>query len=209
MKLPDVLPDLNSSRQCGAILNGCRLEFVVSQEINCPCSGHMCDYQDFSFAHGRTPTLVCACVRGDGMGGTTIKQLNLKIHHRLLTSPISVEGFASKWFHENILTTDGVIRLTPAQYTRRGQYIDNRIRTILAYINDNGGWTIYGWQKVALVDDLAAQGQQQNGAGAGGNNENQVLSSNANFHMVRCQPTEPEQINRDILSRIQIDLTQL
>lgn len=206
-RMTPVLADPNSTIQCGGAMHNCEIRLITATPVDCPCSGSMCDWQQFGTGYGRTPTTMCSCVRGDNMGKTTGLSLNVKIINRFHSTEISAEGFISKWFHENIITTGGVARLTPAHFQKNMRNVERKIHRIFNYLQTVGGMSVYGWQKTSLVDDQGAQAQQQQANGA--NNANQVLQSHANFHIVRCEPSDPERVDRAILDRLKIDLSSL
>eukprot|EP00984_Skeletonema_dohrnii_P023808 scaffold12895_cov164-Skeletonema_dohrnii-CCMP3373.AAC.5 len=205
LRFPRVPPMTTTTLQSGVILHNCRVKYVNHNAMECPCSGSMCDYSEFTAGYGRTPATVCACVRGQNMGRTTCISVSLSIEEQNTGVSLSVEGFTSKMFYEQFLVRSSVARMNPQHFHANGIIISKKIKKILKYGNTRGGWSIVGWQKTSLVED---QGGQEQGASINGSG-NQVIQGHSNFHIIRMEPSVPNSFNRDELHNLKIDLTEL
>jgi hypothetical protein len=95
------------------------------------------------------------------------------------------------------------------------QDIENNIldstRRVFQYINERGGFRIIGWAKRGMIRDQGAgvqqenQGQQRGGYGQQANqanNNNMIENAEVRYHIVRVDPSEPENIDLEELNAL-------
>ena len=135
--------------------------------------------------------------------------LNFEITRGDIVLP--AEGFLSKYFIERFLFRERGFRLTPSHFHGQSAYVQKKIKKVFRYGNQNGGWTIIGWNRMALVDDQASvQASNQGQGGFAGNNQTaQVAQGTTNFHVVKIEPTRPDLFDAQELRRRQLSHSTL
>ena len=210
--LPTVLPTMMTTRTSSFILHDCTVTVRNVSVTHCPCSGAVCDLGPFSIGYNQTGAKACACMRGNQLGSQTAPMITANIECSGVSFPLVVESFISKRFTEDFIVKNGSLNtVSPHHYMNQIQIVSKKIRKIFKYINGRGGWTIIGWYRQAMVEDVGANQNQNNVAGGmnQGNNNNNIEAGHANLHIVRMVPTSPNMINRVEFERKKIDLDQL
>lgn len=207
LELPERLPVDETTNEQGIVLRGCQ---VVPRSANytvCPCSGSMCDLQDFAFNYGRSGAQICACFRGTNTGVQCYPALDLSVTAPNHPEPILVEGFLSKHFCNTFLfQSERPQRVIPRHFHANQVAVMKIFKKCFKFINERGGWTVVMWSKQAMVDDQGGQQDQ-------GNNPNQraqqVEAGHANYHIVSMEPTFPNTVDRVRFERKRLDLNAL
>ena len=80
----------------------------------------------------------------------------------------------------------------------------------MRYINDRGGFRIIGWAKRGMIQDQGAtvqqdQGQQRYGQPTNQGN-NMVENADVRLHIVRIDPTHPENIVMNELNALKYNM---
>ena len=167
------------------------------------CAGSMCDKQDL-FRNGRMESR-CACMTNNQRMAPTTIVLQLKLQMNDGGEEMTINNFTSSWFVNNYVLKN---RLAP--HIRASHFsndIEDEItistRRVFKYINDRGGFRIIGWAKRGMIRDQGAgvqeeirgYGQQLNQA----NNNNMVENGEVRYHVVRFDPSVPENIQLEEL----------
>ena len=213
LTLPIVLPTMMTSDTSGFILHGCEVSIRNVSAINANCSGAMCDLSPFSNGYNQPGASTCACFRGNQLGSQTAPSITAIIQSSAIDTPLVVESFISKRFTEDFLVKNGTLAtVSPHHYTTPIQFVTKKIKKTFKYINQRGGWTIIGWYRQAMVEDIGGANHNQNNVAGGmnqNNNNNNIEAGHANLHIVRMVPTSPGRINRTDFDRKKIDLVEL
>jgi hypothetical protein len=118
---------------------------------------------------------------------------------------IMINNFTSTWFVNNYVFIDRLAAHIRASHF--SQDIEDNIldstRRVFQYINERGGFRIIGWAKHGMIRDQGAGVQQGNQGQQGGygqqanqaNNNNMVENAEVRYHIVRFDPSKPENIN--------------
>ena len=83
-------------------------------------------------------------------------------------------------------------------------------RNVMRYINDRGGFRIIGWAKRGMIQDQGAVAQQDQGQQRYGQPTNQgnnmVENADVRLHIVRIDPTNPENIVMEELNALKYNM---
>jgi hypothetical protein len=166
------------------------------------CAGSMCNKQDL-YRKGRMESR-CLCISNiQRMCPTTIvMQLLLQMNGG--REEMLINNFTSTWFVNNYVFTDKLaahIRASHFSQDIEDDILDST-RRVVQYINDRGEFYIIGWAKHGMIRDQGAATQHKNQGQRGGygqqanqaNNNNMVENAEVRYHIVRFDPSEPENI---------------
>jgi hypothetical protein len=154
----------------------------------------------------------CSCISNvQRMCPTTIvMQLQLQMNGG--REEMLINNFTSTWFLNNYVLMDRLAAHIRASHF--SQDIEDNIldstRRVFQYINETGGFCIIGWAKCGMIRDQGAGVQQENQGQQGGygqqanqaNNNNMVENAEVQYHIVRFDPSEPENINLEELNAL-------
>lgn len=214
MQAPPKLPTIQINNEIqghGAlafISNGAHLSINRITVRSTTCGGCFCDKQRINDWIG---------TRGCGCYGVAANRSNLAIVHTIVVAMANGEvrtmnDFSSTKFSQIYLsnripadTRESSLQFTDAFFT-----LESTVDQVIDFINENGGFTVFGWYKRGIINDTSLVGMN-----TGNNNEEiQVDSGNINFHIVQLVPT-----NRDFhdftsvlgvrLQRMKFDITQI
>jgi len=178
------------------------------------CAGSMCDKQDL-FRNGRMEAR-CACMTNTQRMSVTTLVLQLKLLMNGGGEEMVINNFTSTWFVNNYILKD---RLAP--HIRASHFssdIEDEIlistRRVFKYINERGRFRIIGWAKRGMIRDQGAGVQQENQGQRGGygqqsnqaNNNNMVENAEVRYHVVRFDPSVPENINLEELNALKYNM---
>ena len=83
-------------------------------------------------------------------------------------------------------------------------------RNVMRFINDRGGFRIIEWAKRGMIQDQGAVAQQDQGQQKYGQPANQgnkmVENADVRLHIVRIDPTNPENIKLDELNALKYNM---
>jgi hypothetical protein len=197
------------------VFTGFRNNNVTVRLLSCSaettqCAGSMCDKQDL-YRNGRMEAR-CSCISNvQRMCPTTIvMQLQLQMNDN--REEMLINNFTSTWFVNNYVLTDKLAAHIRASHF--SQDIEDDIlestRQVFQYINKRGGFRIIGWAKRGMIRDQGAGVQQENQGQRGGygqqanqaNNNNMVENAEVRYHIVRFDPSEPENIDLEELNAL-------
>ncbi len=120
-----------------------------------------------------------------------------------------INDFTSMWFINNYMLKERLGAYIRASYFSDPDIEDDLLsctRKVMHYINEKGGFRIIGWAKCGMIQDQGAttqqdQGQQKYGQPTNHVN-NMVENADVRLHIVRIDPTNPENFNLDKLNAL-------
>ena len=96
---------------------------------------------------------------------------------------ITIVSLTSLQF-QNMFTKGHLVQHIRASYlqgTQNYRNIQLSLKVVVSLINENGGWTIYGWGKRGLINDTSLLGQADT-------EENKALSKEVTTHVLHLHP---------------------
>ena len=173
-------PNIDQEATHAFVLNGMKLDILYSYPLETNCSGSFCDRQRV--------VEVLRSGRGCGCYSMISRKSRLVIAHDLIISKtdtnidIEIESFSSLKFSKFYLDGNLPQKLTflDLDNTKFMRDIRTSIEKCVNYINSNGGWTVVGWYKKGVSNDVSNAAQAV-----------QVDSSEISYHAVKMYPSVP------------------
>ena len=190
--------------------NNMTVQVLSIAAVSTQCGGAMCDKQDL-YRNGRMESK-CSCISNiQRLCGTTIvMQLRLNNGGE---EEMLINDFTSTWFMNNYMFKERLGAHIRASYFSDPDIEDELLsctRKVMRYINDRGGFRIIGWAKRGMIQDQGAtvqqdQGQQRYGQPTNQGN-NMVENADVRLHIVRIDPTHPENIDLGELNDLKYNM---
>ena len=165
------------------VLNGVKLSNLATNFESTGCSGLFCDRQ--------RPQEILRSGKGCGCYSMQTRNSNIAIVHTLAVNEDGVRLFVTKGFSSlqfsllylsNHLPT--ISRLSEYTNFSATDDIDDCADQVIEYINDNGGFTIIGWNKRGEIDDQIFKDDNS----SNNNNNERVEAGEMGYHIVSIRP---------------------
>ena len=174
--------------------------FVISQSrigvgrivfLDSACSGKFCDRQNSETTRSKGRSCGCFSLKSS-------RSNIISVHSITFTTNTGetkmMPKFSSLKFME--LYTKGKLSIDMrASRLQSGNDIYDDIidclENIITLVNNNGGWSVYGWGKQGVINDVVMLGNDSKEQG----NDSKVLSENVSIHAVHIHQTNREYLD--------------
>jgi hypothetical protein len=197
------------------VFTGFRNNNVMVRLLSCSakttqCVGSMCNKQDL-YRNGKIESRCLRISNVQRMCPTTIvMQLLLQMNGG--REEMLINNFTSTWLVNNYVFMEKLaahIRASHFSQDIEDDILDST-RRVLQYINKRGGFRIIGRTKRGMIRDQGAAIQNKNQGQQGGygqqanqaNNNIMVENAEVRYHIVRFDPSEPENIDLEELNAL-------
>jgi hypothetical protein len=201
----------------GFVMNGAVINTTSFTPRLTSCSGFFCDRQRIDDWLGSE--------RGCGCYSMHQRRSNIAFQHDIdITSykhtTISMKNFSSLQFSKLYLSgnVSPNVLLEQIQFTAEMFEMMACIDRVLAYIHNNGGFTIIGWYKRGIINDRSLVSNNSNSNSNNNNNRNEnenmkVDSGEIHFHITQILPTDrsmldPESTMGRQLNSLKFDISK-
>ena len=157
--------------------------------IDTPCSGRFCDRQR---PEENLTRRSCGCFSNKA------SRSNVTALHTIIFTTANgdrkmMHNFSSLKFMELYLTGNMSIDIRASQLHHGNEYYENivdAVEEIVEMINQDGGWTVYGWGKKGFINDQSLVGNDFSN-----DNDSRVVAQEVTTHVVHIHPTNHEYLD--------------
>ena len=192
--IPVPMKDNIKSNESGAfILTKCVVKSLQQHIITTKCNGYFRDRQRVKDWMN---------VKGCGCYGMSTSSTSLAIEQVIKVRDdtqkvLKMSGFSSLKFNK-VFMTGGIpffCKVAVFQMTTTFYDIIECMEKCLNYINENGGFTVFGWYKRGEINDatmVEAAASDPSGDVRNKANVEKVASGDISYHFVHIRPTNPD-----------------
>ena len=195
MKHPNLTRSIHIKKEIGNlnslefVLVGMKININRSTPIKTTCGGLLCDKQRCSDWNG---TRGCGCYNfRDDISNIVFEH---SVFFKIRNDTIQHRGFSSNKFSLHYLKHRLPSTVTVSALIMTQQYFDieDSIKNVVKFINENGGWTVIGWYKRGVITDKSLLEVPSSNVVS-----NEVASGQINYHIVQLLPTNKEFMKKD------------
>ena len=185
---------IEGNTSLGFVFIGMKVSSLAQSAMKTTCSGKLCDRQRISDWQGSRG---CGCFKMFANSTSLVLQHHIRVKHDSDKEKVfNMSQFSSLKFDQLFLSKEipGVCKLRNLQLTRAFLKISKCIKLCTKYINDNGGFTIFGWYKRGEITDkslMEANAVVGLPTSSNANEEGKVQSGEISHHFVHITPTNP------------------
>ena len=188
----------------GYILHDVQVEPTTNEKYESGCKGKMCDGQ--GIVVGQIVMQKCACMQ---MCKSEKVLFLWELACTMVDGGTFSAPFVSKHFMNSFIYSGPLpvnVRAKDFEEYEIEERLFESFRAVCEYINNHGGFQIFGWVKRGEIMD---QGTEQPGSGLPHNAARTMIESgNLTYHIVRMEPMVPENIDLDELNALKFDVTR-